>query len=126
MTVLAMCKGRQETVIQSRTVPNAVVREALVIFLLAIVLICTAFGLLLWTEAPLREGDAPRLVFETVSATATVGLSIDVTSALSTLGRLVIIVCMFVGRLGPLAIGAARGRREEASASLSRRRCVVG
>ncbi len=113
MTVLAMCKGRQETVIQSRTVPNAVVREALVIFLLAIVLICTAFGLLLWTEAPLREGDAPRLVFETVSATATVGLSIDVTSALSTLGRLVIIVCMFVGRLGPLAIALLVGGREE-------------
>jgi trk system potassium uptake protein TrkH len=113
MTFFAMCKGRQETVILSRTIPNAVVREAQVIFLLAIALICTAFGVLLWTEAPLKEGDASKLMFETISASATVGLSINLTPSLSTLGRLVIIVCMFVGRLGPLAVALLVGGREE-------------
>lgn len=113
MTVAAMCKGRQETVLRTRTIPNTVVRESLVIFILAIVLVCTAFGVLLWTEAPLKEGDASKLMFETISASATAGLSINLTPSLSTPGRLVIIACMFIGRLGPLAVALLVGGREE-------------
>jgi trk system potassium uptake protein TrkH len=44
-----------------------------------------------------------RLLFETVSAFGTVGLSLNWTPNLSEAGRIVIILCMFVGRLGPLA-----------------------
>jgi trk system potassium uptake protein TrkH len=113
MTILAMCKNRRETIIFSRTIPYAVVREALVIFLLAISLILTAFGTLLFTEAPLKPDDASKLLFETISAAATVGLSINHTSTLSLAGRWVIIVCMFVGRLGPLAVALLIGSREE-------------
>ena len=113
MTILAICKNRRETVIFSRTVPAAIVREALVIFLLAVALILTAFGVLLLTEAPLIPGDSSKLIFETISAAATVGLSINHTPTLSTAGRLVICVCMFVGRLGPLAVALLIGASEE-------------
>jgi trk system potassium uptake protein TrkH len=113
MTIFAICKNRTETVIFSRTVPHPVVREALAIFLLAILLVLTAFGLLLWTEAPLKPGDASKLIFETISAAATVGLSINHTPTLSTAGRWVIIVCMFVGRLGPLAVALMIGNRDD-------------
>lgn len=113
MTIFAICKNRRETVIFSRTVPNTVVREALVIFLLALLLVFTAFGVLLWTEAPLKSDDASKLIFETISAAATVGLSINETPLLSTAGRWVIITCMFVGRLGPLAVALLIGSRED-------------
>ncbi len=113
MTIIAMCRNRRETVILSRTIPNTVVREALVIFLLAISLVLTAFGILLVTEAPLKPDDASKLMFETISASATVGLSINLTPSLSTYGRFVIIACMFVGRLGPLAVALLIGAREE-------------
>ena len=113
MTIIAICKNRNETVIFSRTIPNAVVREALVIFLLAILLVLTAFGLLLLTEAPLKPDDASKLMFETISAAATAGLSINLTPSLSTAGQWVIIVCMYVGRLGPLAVALLIGAREE-------------
>jgi trk system potassium uptake protein TrkH len=113
MTIFAICRGRSETVIFTRTVPNTVVREALVIFLLAIGVILTAFGALLWTESPLKPDDASKLIFETISAAATVGLSINHTPLLSMAGRLVIIVCMFIGRLGPLAVALLIGNREE-------------
>jgi len=113
MTIIAMCKNRRETVLFSRTIPYAVVREAIVIFLLAISLILTAYGLLLWTEFPQQPGDASKLFFETVSAAATVGLSINHTGTLSTAGRCIIIVCMFVGRLGPLAVALLIGNRDE-------------
>lgn len=113
MTIIAMCRNRRETIIFSRTVPYAIVREALVIFLLAGLLILSTFGLLLLAEIPLKPDDASKLLFETVSAAATVGLSINETPLLSTTGRCVIIVCMFVGRLGPLAIALLIGSREE-------------
>ena len=113
MTIFAMCKSRNETVIFSRTIPYTVVREALVIFLLAVSLILTAFGILLWTEAPLKPDDASKLIFETISAAATVGLSINHTPSLSTAGQCVIIVCMYVGRLGPLAMALLVGSRDE-------------
>lgn len=113
MTIIAMCKGRRETILFFRTVPNTVVREAIVIFLLAISVILTAYGFLLWTEYPQKPDDAAKLIFETISATATVGLSINQTGTLSTAGRVVIIVCMFVGRLGPLVIALLIGNRDD-------------
>jgi trk system potassium uptake protein TrkH len=113
MTIIAICKNRKEMVIFSRTVPNTIVREALAIFVLALSLVLTAFGLLLVTEAPLKPDDASKLMFETISASATVGLSINLTPSLSNWGRLIIISCMFVGRLGPLAVALLIGAREE-------------
>lgn len=114
MTVYAMCKRRKETIIFSRTMTHTVVREAIVIFLLALALIAVAYGVLLWTEFPHPEGDhASRLLFETISASATVGLSIDSTPLLSTAGRWVIIFCMYVGRLGPLAVALLISKDQE-------------
>lgn len=104
LTIAAMLRGRRETELHHRTIPMAVVREALVIFLLGLFVVAIGFGLLLLTEGPRTGTDqSVRLLFESVSAFGTVGLSLDWTSNLSAAGRIVIIICMFVGRLGPLA-----------------------
>ena len=47
---------------------------------------------------------AQQLVFETVSAFATVGLSQGITSSLSIGSKIIIIITMFLGRLGPLTV----------------------
>ena len=59
--------------------------------------------------------DAPALdiVYETVSATATVGLSRNLTSTLNTLGKTIIIVNMYFGRIGPISLAVALGSRRE-------------
>ena len=44
------------------------------------------------------------LLFESVSAIATVGLSVGITSSLSVVGKLVMIVLMTIGRIGPMAV----------------------
>jgi trk system potassium uptake protein TrkH len=111
-TVVSLCQGHRETVLFGRTLPHAVVRESLVIITLFGTLILTAYGLLLWTEMPLRPGDASALFFETVSASATVGLSIDRTPSLSAAGRCVMIFCMVAGRLGPLTLAHLIGTRD--------------
>lgn len=110
-TVIAMCKRRTETSLFSRTVSNLIVREALVIFFVVQVLILLAFGLLLHTEAGAGKApDASKLLFETISAFSTVGLSIDHTPQLSLWGRWVVICCMYIGRLGTVVIALFIGR----------------
>ena len=51
------------------------------------------------------------LIFENISAFGTVGLSTGVTPTLSVPGRLIVVLMMFVGRLGPLVIAVAVSRR---------------
>jgi trk system potassium uptake protein TrkH len=55
------------------------------------------------------------LTFETFSALGTVGLSMGITAELSVLGKLIIMVLMFLGRLGPLTVALAliEGEREK-------------
>lgn len=53
-----------------------------------------------------------KISFEVVSAFATVGLSLNYTTQLTPLGRLLIILTMFVGRVGPLTLAVAFAQRE--------------
>jgi trk system potassium uptake protein TrkH len=114
-TIIAMCKRRTETSLFSRTISNTIVREALVIILIVQALVFLAFGILLHTESlGGATPDAAKLLFETVSAFGTVGLSIDHTPHLSEAGRWVIIFCMYIGRLGTVAVALFIGRDEDA------------
>jgi trk system potassium uptake protein TrkH len=56
------------------------------------------------------------LLFETISAFGTVGLSTGITPDLSIAGRLVITFTMFVGRLGPLTLALALIQRQKTTA----------
>ena len=53
------------------------------------------------------------IFFETVSALGTVGLTLGITSKLSTIGKIIIAFTMFFGRLGPLTIVIALARRKK-------------
>lgn len=52
------------------------------------------------------------VLFEVISATATVGLSTGITADLPPGGDWVLIVCLFIGRLGPVTLAAALALRE--------------
>lgn len=89
--------------IYKRTIPPETIQKALTILLFYIILLIPAIITLLAVEK-LQLIDA---LFESVSAIATVGLSTGITSHLSVSGKIVIVLLMFVGRLGPLTIGYA-------------------
>ncbi|MDT8390851.1 MAG: TrkH family potassium uptake protein [Lentisphaeria bacterium] len=116
LTVVAMVKGRGETVVGNRAVPIRVVREAVSIFVLGALCVILLFGALLVVEQYnllLKPGvTAFDLLFELVSAFGTVGLSTGVTADLSPAGKLLITVCMFIGRLGPMTLALVIGHRE--------------
>jgi trk system potassium uptake protein TrkH len=66
------------------------------------------------------------LVFETVSAFGTVGLSLGATSALETSGKLVVIIVMLIGRIGPLSLALLFGRKRQPAVGYPEARIMVG
>ena len=113
VTLVAICRGRSETVLFKRTVPEAIVREAIVIVTVFATLVTLGMTMLLVSEGGNESLSFEKLLFETVSAVSTTGLSFDVTTAsLSTAGRIVLMLCMFSGRLGALAVVLLIGGQE--------------
>lgn len=116
LTVLAMLRGKNRTQLRHRTIPDEVVREAIVIATLSILMIVFVFCILLVSEHivyPLRYVSmADALLFESVSAFGTVGLSTGITPMLSPIGKLCIIALMFLGRVGPVTLSLVVARRQ--------------
>lgn len=100
LTILATLRNRDETEVFSRSLPETLVRRAGALVMLGFVLVAVTTLLLTISESFRFSFH----LFEAVSATSTVGLSLGLTSELTSFGRLVIIVAMFLGRVGPLAM----------------------
>jgi Trk-type K+ transport system membrane component len=101
-------KGAKNIIIQQRYISNDLVNKAFTLLLFAFTYNSLAIFLLSITEA--KEGarlDLLPIVFEQISAFATVGLSMNLTSTLTDPGKIIIIITMFVGRVGPLTLAVA-------------------
>ncbi len=107
LNILAIASGRNKVEIFRKRVSDIAVTKAFSTVLLSFVFVNTAVFFLLLTEhAPLEA-----ILFEVVSAASTVGLSTGLTPHLSDVGKVIIILCMFVGRVGYLATVVALTRR---------------
>ncbi len=91
-----------------RRIGERVVRQALTVALLSVGLVVTATVVLV----ELTRMSTHLVLFEVVSAFATVGLSTGITADVGTAGHLVLTVLMFVGRLGPITLVSALALRE--------------
>ncbi len=99
-TIMATIKGMKDTVLFRRRIPHETVRRAFTITTLASMLIVTAVLFLnYFTRFTLIES-----AFEVFSAFGTVGLSMNLTPKLPDIGKVIIIVVMFIGRVGPLTM----------------------
>ncbi len=118
-----MVTGKEQVVIWRRSIADGTAVKAISIAVISLALIFVSSGLLMLLETPLslaecRAGYLGDILFETVSAFGTVGLSSGVTPRLSYPGRLVIVLTMFLGRIGPLTLALLVGRRRLAADSL--------
>ncbi|CAM3354809.1 MULTISPECIES: TrkH family potassium uptake protein [Saccharibacillus] len=98
--VLAMIRGRQDIVFFRYRIAQDRVYKAITFSLLSFLLIVVAAMILSVTENYSFLG----ILFETTSAYATAGISMGLTSQLTPFGQFLIIVLMFVGRLGPITL----------------------
>jgi potassium uptake TrkH family protein len=101
-------RGERHVNAGDRRVGERVQRQALTVALLSVGLVMSATLVLLEvTGLPLRD-----VLFETVSAFGTVGLSTGITPSLPVSGQVLIVGLMFVGRLGPITLVSALALRE--------------
>ena len=124
--VMATLRGElrgREPELGGRAIAAEALRKAIAVSALSLLIVLTVVLLLTLTE------DQPfiRLVFEAVSAFATVGLSTGITASLTVAGKLIIAAAMFVGRVGPFTIALAAGDRGEAQRyRLARENLAIG
>ncbi|WP_244309157.1 TrkH family potassium uptake protein [Pseudomonas duriflava] len=105
--VWAEIRGNTDTTVFNRRIASETQRQALVVVLLGTAMVSLA-SLILLTITPFSM---EKIVFETISAFATVGLSTGITADLPPLGQVVIITLMFVGRVGTITVATALALR---------------
>lgn len=93
-------RGEKHAYFWDRRIPDPLIPKAIGLsFTFLLFFGCSSFLLMLVENLRLDE-----VLFEAMSALGTVGLSMDVTSRLSTYGKLIVTVLMFAGRLGPMTM----------------------
>lgn len=113
LIVVGELRGRADVTVFGRRISAAAQRRATAVILIALALIVLGALLIAQIAPHLAMRD---IAFECVSAFATVGLSTGITAQLPPLAKGVIIALMFIGRVGPVTIGAAlilRSRRTD-------------
>ena len=107
-SALNTIRGKKRIEIEKRTISPELLHKAFSIFLFATSTIFIAVFILSISDG--EKGILP-IAFEVVSAFSTVGLSAGITANLSFTGKVVIMVCMFVGRIGTLTLAFALSRK---------------
>jgi potassium uptake TrkH family protein len=121
--VIAELRGDTAVNMFNKRLPRSTHREALTVALVAVAVVVTAtFSIMLMSAARLDQ-----VLFEVISAFSTVGLSTGITADLPTGAQLVLIVLMFMGRLGPVALASTLAlRRMSRLYELPKERPIIG
>ncbi|AZR74894.1 Trk family potassium uptake protein [Anoxybacter fermentans] len=102
-TLWTTVRGKKDVEIFKRRLDEGIIFKSLTILMLSLLLVLVVTLILSVTE----ESSLVEILFETVSAFGTVGLSTGITPTLSKIGRMLIIITMFTGRVGPLTLAVA-------------------
>jgi trk system potassium uptake protein TrkH len=108
-------RNKNTATVFQRTVSAESIRKAVaVVTMFLVILLSSAVLLASVTDAPAID-----ILYETVSATATVGLSRNLTASLGLFGKIIIIVTMYFGRVGPISLAIAIGSGSESQNVIS-------
>lgn len=107
--VLSVVRGKEDTEAFDRRIPRNTIKRALAVIMISLFVVMSVTMLLTITE----NGSFMDILFEAVSGFATVGLSLGETQKLSQIGKLIMSLTMFIGRLGPITMAVALTIRNE-------------
>ncbi|WP_034552390.1 TrkH family potassium uptake protein [Carnobacterium funditum] len=108
LLVINEIRGQNSINYASHSIPVETIRRAIVVVFTFFACLMTGFSILLIVE----EQSFIMLLFEAVSALGTVGISANLTPELSRIGQTVLMVFMFIGRIGPITIFLSLVRRK--------------
>lgn len=98
LTVMAYARGHQEVQLLGRSLYQTDIIKSFVVFTVSSITVCTSVIILLILEHD--RFSVVEVLFEVCSAFGTTGLSLGITSNLSTVSQCIIVLLMFMGRIG--------------------------
>lgn len=123
LAVWAMVRGREDIEIYKRRLAKEIVIRSLAISTVALGLVIFVTMLLTITE----NAEFLAVLFETTSAFGTVGLTMGITPKLTIVGKLAIMLTMYLGRVGPLTVAFALAQKQQkAIYRLAEEKIMVG
>ena len=127
----ARFKNRDDVNIANRRIPEDIISRAISVTFFSVFIIVTATILLMtFDQGGISHQESRGLFlesfFEVISAFGTVGLSMGLTAKLSAIGKGIIIATMFVGRIGPLTIALAIGKKEKTRFKYAQENILIG
>lgn len=114
-SAIATIRNKNSATLFGRRISEESIKKAVAVVVMFLV-ICAISTILLMATNNASVIDA---VYETVSATATVGLSRSLTATLNTFGKLIIIITMYFGRVGPISLAIALGSKNDSQNVIS-------
>lgn len=103
VSALSTIQNKQEVSLFNRRISKQAVNKAVAVTMMSFAIMFVSTLML----SAVTNADALDILFETVSATATVGLSRDLTPRLNDAGKAIIIATMYLGRVGPISLALA-------------------
>ena len=114
-STFATIRNKKNPTLFGRRISEESIKKAVAV-VVTFLMICATSTILLMATSNASAIDA---VYETVSATATVGLSRNLTSSLNVAGKIIIIITMYFGRVGPISLAVALGSKNESQNVIS-------
>jgi trk system potassium uptake protein TrkH len=103
LSAMSAIKNENRVALFGRTIIPSAVSKALAVLVTAFsIMFISTMALSIVTDAPLID-----ILYETISATATVGLTRGITPTLDTAGKIIISITMYLGRVGPISLVTA-------------------
>ena len=101
MTIISVIKGREDTQIFGHLVPKKVVYKTMAVFSLSLAFVIIAFTSIYLLNPQLSVMD---ILYEVVSAFSTTGLSSSVSAQVNIASKIILVLTMFAGRVGPVSL----------------------
>ena len=108
-SAFATVRNKNSVTLFGRRIFDGALKKAVAV-VVTFITICATSTVLLMATSDVSALDA---VYETVSATATVGLSRNLTATLNPFGKIIIMMTMYFGRVGPISLAVALGSKNE-------------
>ena len=112
VTVVSVIRGREDSEVFKRRFSKDLVYKAFTLLFIGFTLVVIVTMLLSYTE---KGATFMSIFYETISAFGTAGLTLGLTPDLSNIGRILIIIMMYLGRVGPLTVVLSLTRKKEKS-----------